>query len=324
MIMIHPPVGIEAGVPGRRTASNLPVWMSGDCSQWLGWEGKAGCFRFIPRKMVDSMDKKNLVSRLLVALTVVVAVFLFFGCNAEDLVVPPAPQDPLTNSAQVIFLHHSTGNVIWNGGVADAIDAYNAASGKDYHVTELAYPNTPYPWENYPYDYWHLWVQDGGKAAEEGVPTLESFVDGYDVVVFKHCFPVSAISADTGNPDISSSARRLENYKLQYEALKNRLHQFPDTRFIVWTGAALVASASSPEMGQRSREFFTWVKNEWDEPGDNIFIWDFYELETEGGDFLKDDYSAGGGDSHPNATFAQVVAPLFAERIVEVIEGRAD
>ena len=66
------------------------------------------------------------------------------------------------------------------------------------------------------------------------------------------------------------------------------------------------------------------MKEDWDEPGDNILTWDFFELETEGGNFLLDQYSAGSGDSHPGAPFAQTVAPLFAQRIIDVIEGRGD
>jgi len=198
-------------------------------------------------------------------------------------------------------------------------------SGLFWTAVAPNYPDAPYPWANYPYDYWHLWVEGGtGQAASKGVPTLESFTDAYDVVVFKHCFPVSNIASDTGNPDIGSGNKTIENYKLQYNAIRDRLRTFSKNRFIVWTGAALVKGASNAGNGQRAREFFTWVKQEWDEPGDNIFVWDFFELQTEGGDFLLDKYAAGAGDSHPSPAFAQTVAPYFAQRIIDVIEGRGD
>lgn len=234
----------------------------------------------------------------------------------------PSPGTSLATDAKVILLHHSTGGIIWGGGVADGLTAYDASNAKSYAIAEQAYPDSPYPWQNYPYDYWHLWVEGGGQASAEGLPTLESLVADYDVIVFKHCFPVSGIEADTGLPDITSQVKSLENYKLQYQALKERLHRFPGTRFIVWTGAALLETESTPEQGFRARQFFDWVKNVWDEPNDNIFIWDFYELETEGGNFLKPGYSA--GDSHPSGAFASSVAPLFANRLVDVIAGRGD
>ena len=228
------------------------------------------------------------------------------------------PQD-----ASVIFLHHSTGGVIWGGGVSAAIDSSNSSNGTSYSVTDEAYPNSPYPWANYPYDYWHLWVENGGQATAEGIPTLESYTSQYEVVVFKHCFPVSGIGPDS-TPDISSSEKTIANYQLQYNALKAHLLTFTSNRFIVWTGAALTQGASNTAQGQRARQFFTWVKTVWDEPCDNIFVWDFFELETEGGNFLLDMYSASPPDSHPSGAFAQTVAPFFAQRIVDVIEGNGD
>lgn len=229
----------------------------------------------------------------------------------------------LPATASILYLHHSVGGVIyWGGGVPDLLTAYNAEHATSYSIEDWVYPDSPYPWANYPYDYWHLWVDGGGQAAAEGIPTFETILQGRDVVVFKHCFPVSGIEADSGSPDISSDVKSLENYKLQYAALKERLHGAPNKRFLVWTGAALREVETYPEQSARARQFFTWVKEEWDEPGDNIFVWDFFELETEGGNILLPQYS--GGDSHPSDAFGQTVAPYFLQRLVDVIEGRGD
>jgi hypothetical protein len=135
---------------------------------------------------------------------------------------------------------------------------------------------------------------------------------------------VSGIQADTGSPDVSSSTKSLENYRLQYEALKAKLHEFPSNRFVVWTGAALVEASTSEAEATRAREFFTWVKETWDEPGDNIFVWDFFELETDGGIYLTGEHAGSSSDSHPNATFSAEVAPLFGQRVVNVIRGLGD
>jgi hypothetical protein len=225
-----------------------------------------------------------------------------------------------TGSAKIMFLHHSTGEVVWEGGVASWFDSYNSKNATLYEISQVLYPDSPYPWQNYPYDYWHLWAD--GKASEEQVPTIESLTSEYDVVIFKHCFPVSGIEADTGQADIESSTMTIENYKVQYNALKTKLNSFSNNKFIVWTGAALLQSESDAEQGKRAREFFTWVKNSWDKKGDNIFVWDFFELETEGGNFLLDKYSS--GDSHPSSSFGATVAPYLGQRIVDVIEGRGD
>ncbi len=229
----------------------------------------------------------------------------------------------MPGSARIIFLHHSTGENVWNGGVAGWFTQFNQQSGRSYDITERAYPSgSPYPWNNYPYDYWNIWISHAGPEPYLTEPTLEILAPQYRVIVFKHCYPVSGIGPDTGSPSVSSEAKTIENYKLQYAALKEKLHQFRANRFIVWTGAALVEGETNAEQGARAREFFNWVKTQWDEPGDNIFVWDFFELETEGGLYLKSEYAS--GDSHPNAAFCRTVAPLLGQRVVDVIEGRGD
>ncbi len=145
----------------------------------------------------------------------------------------------------------------------------------------------------------------------------------YNVIVLKHCYPVSDVAADSGPADVTSQDQQDQNYRLQYNALKAKMHQFPDTRFIVWTGAArLQAEAPDAANAARATAFFTWVRTTWDEPNDNIYVWDFRTLETGGADFLPPERSA--GDSHPNGTFAAEVAPYFVNRLVDVIEGRGD
>ncbi|MBN2342968.1 MAG: hypothetical protein JXR45_15840 [Deltaproteobacteria bacterium] len=225
----------------------------------------------------------------------------------------------------MIFLHHSTGSNVWGGGVPEWFTQYNADNGTNYSISELAFPDGEnYPWANYPYDYWYLWVENGGPDPVEAQPTLEMLTTEYDVIVFKHCFPVSSIVEDNGTPDISSEEKTIANYQLQYAALKEKLHSFSDTRFVVWTGAANVAGATNEADAARARTFFDWVKTEWDESGDNIYIWDFFELETEGGIYLLEEYAAGATDSHPNESFCQYAAPLFSNRVVNVITGRGD
>lgn len=215
--------------------------------------------------------------------------------------------------AEIIFLHHSTGENIWNGGVAD----WFAQNAPQYQIVERWFPEN---YGNDPYDYWNLWVNRG----DQNELSLDTLTSRYRMIVFKHCFPVGEIGEDIGQPDVTSSDKRLENYYLQYNALKARLSQYPNVRFLVWTGAALLQTATDEAMATRARIFFDWVKSSWDQPGDNIYIWDFYELETAGSLYMRPEYADGPDDSHPNAGFAQQVAPLFAQRMVHVLEGRGD
>lgn len=234
-------------------------------------------------------------------------------------------QDALGKDVKILFLHHSTGNNVWKGGVPKWFKEFNGKNGANYRITEQAFPKKrPYGWANYPYDYWNIWVKNAGDKPFMKEATLEMLTPQYEVIVFKHCFPVASVKEDDGKPDIASDKKTIANYKLQYEALKEKMRSFPETRFIVWTGALLAEDDTSPENAERAAEFFKWVRDQWDEPGDNIFIWDFATVEGEGGLYLKKEYQAGAGDSHPNKEFCRKAAPLFAQRIVDVIEGRGD
>ena len=227
--------------------------------------------------------------------------------------------------AKIMFLHHSTGSCIWKGGVKTHFTKYNIANKTKYEISERAYPkSTPYGWKNYPYDYWNIWVNHAGTRQYEEEDTLEILTKEYDVIIFKHCYPVSKVEEDTGKPDITSDNKTAENYKLQYEALKKKMKEFPDTMFIVWTGAALHHQATNVKEAERAQKFFKWVRETWDVKGDNIFVWDFWKLETDDGLYLKDEYSAGAGNSHPGKEFSKKVAPLFSQRIINILQGKGD
>ena len=234
-----------------------------------------------------------------------------------------AAQKAMPADTRIIFLHHSTGECIWNGGVPAWFRAYNAANKTRYAITEQAFPKeSPYGWENYPYDYWNIWVKNAGAKPFKGEPTLEMLTAKYNVIVFKHCFPVSNIEADGDRGSVGSSDKRIQNYRLQYAPLKKKMRQFPKVRFIVWTGAAQVKNDTDEASAKRAKAFFNWVRNTWDEKGDNIYLWDFYQLETDGSLYMKAAHAS--GDAHPNEKFSKRVAPYFCQRIVDVIQGRGD
>jgi len=250
---------------------------------------------------------------------------LALSANPEDAngQTSSGKQKRSPTEAKILFLHHSTGECVWNGGVQGWLGAYNKANKTEYEITERNFPkDNPYGWNNYPYDYWNIWVRHAGNKPHQTEPTLEMLTPKYDVIVFKHCFPVSAIEPDTGKADAAGEDRRIENYKLQYAALKRKLRTFPKTKFILWTGAALVKAETDEAAARRAKAFFGWVRGSWDERGDNIYLWDFYALETEGGLYLKAAHAS--GDSHPNERFSKKVAPLLCQRIVDVIRGAGD
>ncbi len=252
-----------------------------------------------------------------------------------------------SSGQKIIFLHHSTGEIIYSGDspsfinravnkastslaerlfqkglLPDLIANYNKEQGKDLSIKRISFPKEkPYGWNNYPYDYYNIWVRHAGEIPFMEEPTLEILTEEYQTIIFKHCFPVSNIGPDQDTADINSSYKSIANYKLQYEALKDKIHSFPDTKFILFTGAAVVKGDITEDAAERARIFFDWVKTDWDVPGDNIYIWDLYALETEGGLYLKNEYAVSATDSHPNKEFASKVSQLLFNRIIDVIEN---
>jgi hypothetical protein len=222
----------------------------------------------------------------------------------------------------ILFLSHSTGTCIWNGGVESWFQEYNEKNGTDYSIKKQDFPKmAPYGWGNYPYDYWNIWVKQAGDDPYMREPTLEMIAQKYDVIVLKHCFPGSAIQPDKDAPDVSSSEKTLENYKAQYTSLKEKFVQFPDLKFIVWTNPALVKNVTNESEAIRAQEFYRWVMDTWDESGDNIFIFDFRHIETGGSLYLPESNAVSSTNSHPNEEFSKTTAPIFCQRIVEVINS---
>jgi len=271
---------------------------------------------------------KNILLYSVVLLSVLV---LIIGCeNTEEA--------DMKDQTNIIFLHHSTGNRIWrgdlskiadklgfNGDVNKWFDNYKKNDGKNYKINESDFPKeSPYGWRNFPFDYYNIWVKNAGNKPYKDEPTLEILTTKYNVIVFKHCFPVSNIKPDLEVPDINSDTKTLANYKLQYAALKEKLLSFPDTKFVIWTPTAQVEQKTNDEEAKRADEFSEWVKTDWDVKGDNIYLWDFRELQVEGGLYFKDEYADSPTNSHPNKKFSNKVAPYFCRRLVDIIEGRGD
>ena len=241
---------------------------------------------------------------------------------------------------RVLFLHHSTGGAVYTqGGVAGWISRYNTANGTDYRLDARAYPDNPYPWSNYPYDYWNLWVNGNCDDAQSSIACMGSLVREYDVIILKHCYPGADVLEDTGSPNIASARKSPENYKLQYRALRELMDDYGDTQFIVWTLAPRHRLSTSTSNATRARAFVDWVRSEWlTEDGHshpNIAVFDFWGYAAE----ENDGTSTGQGpvntlryeyekrhddeDSHPNILANETIGPLFAEFIVNTIEGES-
>ena len=258
-------------------------------------------------------NKTGVTKTIAVFFLILVAGSFFSACEVEA-----------GTNDKILFLHHSTGAGVWSGGdVPGWFSNYNSAHATSYNIAERAYPDVPYPWDNYPYDYWNLWVNGVCNSGNPSIECMNTMAQNYDIIIFKHCFPGADVLADTGSPDVSSSRKSLENYKLQYRALRAMMDGYPNRKFIVWTLTPLHRLATTADNAARARQFVDWVKNNFlSEDGNshpNIFIFDFWGLIAGSDNFLKYEYEGShtGSDSHPNALANQTVGPIFSQFIVD-------
>jgi hypothetical protein len=239
--------------------------------------------------------------------------------------LPPMVADDLDPTAiSVLYLHHSTGLNVWDAGIPELVGRRNAAGGARLQVVERAFPRYPYPWDNNPYDYWNAWVNHSGDDRVQGQATLEDLVGAYDVIVWKNCFLSADMVPDDGHPDVSSAVRTPANYRLQYLALRDAMHRFPNTTFIVWTLPPKAATDTQPATAELARQFAAWVRDEWDQPGDNVYLWDYRAIASPDDVYLAAAYAVGEHDSHPNAELSRRAAAAFVQRLTDVVAGRGD
>ena len=239
---------------------------------------------------------------------------------------------------RIIFLHHSTGrNLIRQGGIRDLIEQQNQLNGTshefwdhDYNEIGLTGPTGEktgvsfnIPDDNTdPDGLERLFSQPIHDPPNNALSHLLSF----DVIIFKSCFPVSAIR----------SRAMLEQYKEQYLSIRDTLARLPRKLFIVMTPPPLVPRsikqtvipraplATNPEDAKRAREFSLWLASEEFLMGlPNVATFDLFNLLAEPANSRRDpntlraEYRSGRLllDSHPNRLSNETIAPAFVDAL---------
>jgi hypothetical protein len=232
----------------------------------------------------------------------------------------------MATDSSVVLLHHSTGGIVYDNGVASALSDRNTEDGTTYTIASVEYPSEAVPWANYPHEWWYYWVDSPGAG---GQTTLATLCATYDVIVFKCCYPVSEVVANS-TPDITSEVRSDENYRLQMAAVFAECAAHPNNRFVFWTGALHSQSQTTEAQATRALAWFNYLRTL--SLPSNVYLWDFAWLEshTEAersdpslaqGLYALDANTVSETDSHPTAAFGASVAPLFVDRVISVLEG---
>lgn len=129
-----------------------------------------------------------------------------------------------------------------------------------------------------------------------------------EIIMFKSCFPNSALKGSTNDPipsidnnplkeqDSGSEYNTVSNAKGIYIDLLEYFKTRQDKLFIAVTAPPL----SDPTYAGNAREFNNWLVNDWlkDYPYKNVVVFDYYSVLTNGGNTLA--YPSGFGDDHPS------------------------
>jgi len=224
----------------------------------------------------------------------------------------------------VIFLHHSTGRALIAEGNVRPL------------LTELGY------------QFWDHGYNHEGLVRPDGTPAHANYripgnqgqgntdVDGlvelfsqpvtdpssnafsrllqHEVIVFKSCFPNSAIKSD----DMQ------EQFQAWYRQMRDVMDQHPDHIFIIVTSPPLHPLATSADEARRARAIANWLKSdEYLKGHPNVFVFDFFDLLTDPStNTLRAEYqlSPDDSDSHPNRLANETIGPLFAKFIDEAVQ----
>ncbi|MCL5099208.1 MAG: hypothetical protein M1608_17055 [Candidatus Omnitrophica bacterium] len=204
---------------------------------------------------------------------------------------------------RLMFIHHSSGEAWladWHGGLGVALRDSN------YYVSDSNYGWGPDGiGDTTDIGYWWNWFRgpeslrymeavyaESGQNCEysrgDTAPEGEN-----EIIMFKSCFPNSALKGDPGDPvpgiadnplrgqEAGSEYHTVANAKGIYMDLLNYFGAMTNKLFVAVTAPPL----SDPAYANNARAFNQWLVNEWlaDYPFHNVFVWDFYNVLTSNG-----------------------------------------
>jgi len=136
----------------------------------------------------------------------------------------------------------------------------------------------------------------------------------FDVIIFKSCFPVTAIASD----------EQLRAYQEYYMTIRDVIDKYRDKLFIPMTPPPLRASMTNTEMAQRARRFANWIMSEdYHEQRPHLKPYDFFsqlatpETHPQANTLRPEFCRSTPSDSHPNIQANRTVAPHWVSFVIE-------
>ena len=243
-----------------------------------------------------------------------------------------------SNLISVIFLHHSTGaNLIKDGNVRKLFQQrapFIAFWDHGYDAKKIGKSMFTSPLQSHIYG-----LRDAtGRVmpASFHVPNNNTNPDGlaelfsqsvtnppanalshilqFNVVIFKSCFPVTAIASD----------EQLRTYQKYYLTIRDVIDKYRDKLFIPMTPPPLRSSMTNAEMSERARKFSNWIMSaDYHEQRSHLKPYDFFnqlaipEIHPQANTLQPEFCRSNPSDSHPNVQANRTVALHWVSFVIE-------
>jgi hypothetical protein len=243
-----------------------------------------------------------------------------------------------------IFLHRSSGGVLWGGGGGSTsipleMDEYNTMN--NYTGQEaITMDHVSFPSDDVPDNNWETWhALFAGTNYLDDSQALYQYIQNEKIVVIKSCWLASDI-VGIGDPSdtLNIFLRTTYNYKWHFRYMLNVMKNYPNTFFVIMTSIPLVPGPSYD--GSLTHEFYLWAKDTLATGNDpvfgnfppNVYIFDAFHIlaienqTTQWGNAVwgMNPLYHDEGDNHPNGAGAEAVDPLYVQEIFDaaiVYEG---
>jgi hypothetical protein len=247
-----------------------------------------------------------------------------------------------------IFLHHSTGGLIYNQDGAKTnvpieVRKYNSSNnlhGNDsLSLDESAWPTESMGWNN-EWFRWHNIIDGMDKIEVYGFKKFlpfkpdankawNDYLEKYETLIIKSCYPSSAMKNGTDTSRKNLQEKTLENYKTLWRSIVKKLSEKKNNFFVIWTNAPLVQKKTTEEAAAISMQFCRWAKDtlaagldsEIGKFPENIYVFDYFSLVADTNGFLRQDFAASPTNSHPNISATEFVAPIFVNETFNAIRS---
>lgn len=220
-------------------------------------------------------------------------------------------------SIRIIWLHHSVGFGIIDGGVREGLTARGYQffdHGYNGDGLRLADGSTPGANFDVPGDN----TDPDGLAAifsqELHIPPDNTFshLMQYDVIMVKSCFPTSNI-ADDG---------QLEADKEYYRTIAGRMDEYPDKLLVIVTHPPQVPLSTNANEARRARALNDWLlSDEFQSAHAKLFVFDLFGRLAGSDNLLRANYRVSDDDAHPNERANAAVGPELVDFVDQAIRS---